>query len=470
MMRASLSSKSSNEFSDLKMELYDYQKAGIEYAIKSRACIIGDDMGLGKTVQSIVTVNETSNYPCLIVTLASIKEQWKSEIKDWIKPKRSVVILSGKRQYNLPTNNHFYILNYEILHAWIDYLLHVEFKSMILDESQLIKSPTSERSVAARKIASTIRKNKKSMIMCLTGTPIEIKPIEIITQLEAIGMLDYMGGYQKFRSTYCWDSKSYTYNGAKNLEHLNQKMRKRCYIRREKSQVLKDLPSKRRYFINLSLNEKYVKEYMKIERDFKYWFRLRAQQLTKRNNITFSEAYKKVATESIEAAQRLSALRQVSAMSKVESVINWLNNQDEKIVVFTFHREITTAIYNSTNSSIFIGGLTQGQRDDALLNFLCDENKHIICSIRAAGVGIDGLQDVSSCALFVEQDYNPAKLEQAEDRIYRSGQKNPVLIQYVYSDLSVDRSIFKLLKARKKTFNDAVIGNDIAYISEEICQ
>ncbi len=108
------------------------------------------------------------------------------------------------------------------------------FKSVIVDESHKCKDFSAQQSKLTMGIA-----NGKEMVICLSGTPVVNKPKDLAPQLGIMGQLQNFGGYQNFIKRYCSGP-----NKASNLRELNQILRQNCFFRREKKEVLKDLPIK----------------------------------------------------------------------------------------------------------------------------------------------------------------------------------------------------------------------------------
>ena len=70
------------------------------------------------------------------------------------------------------------------------------------------------------------------------------------------------------------------------------------------------------------------------------------------------------------------------------------------------------------------------------------------------GVGVT--LSAASHAVFVEQDWTPAILRQAEDRLHRIGQESPVLIQYLVVPDSIDVNIMRTVIAKMEVIGRAI--------------
>ncbi|KKQ35536.1 MAG: Superfamily II DNA/RNA helicase, partial [Candidatus Nomurabacteria bacterium GW2011_GWB1_37_5] len=77
-------------------------------------------------------------------------------------------------------------------------------------------------------------------------------------------------------------------------------------------------------------------------------------------------------------------------------------------------------------------------------SFQSDPNCRLfIGSIKAAGVGLT--LTAANTVVFAELDWVPANISQAEDRAYRIGQKQNVLVQHIVLDGSLDARMAELL-------------------------
>ncbi len=80
---------------------------GLKNGEKQLGCLLADEMGLGKTLQAITLIYTLLNggptgKPCikkaLIVTPASLVENWKREFQKWVGYKcKAATLMSGKK-------------------------------------------------------------------------------------------------------------------------------------------------------------------------------------------------------------------------------------------------------------------------------------------------------------------------------------------------------------------------------------
>ena len=130
------------------MELYEYQKEGVEFLKRKRRRYLADEMGLGKTVQAAVAAKELGVQSALIIVPASLWMQWKSEFPRWNDFTKIKVA-----RYSRP---------YEFKNELADLI--------ICDEAHYIKNPKAKRTKAVQEVLKKHKKAKKR-IWFLSATP-----------------------------------------------------------------------------------------------------------------------------------------------------------------------------------------------------------------------------------------------------------------------------------------------------------
>ncbi len=155
----------------------------------------------------------------------------------------------------------------------------------------------------------------------------------------------------------------------------------------------------------------------------------------------------------------LGKARHQTALRKVPYVIELLEIAllSHKVVVFAHHRDVQDIIFRHfQDQAVALNGDTPPE--DRMKNVQTFQNdpsiKLFVGSIRASGLGIT--LTAASHVVFVEMDWSPSIIQQAEDRCHRVGQHASVLVQYVYFRGTIDEHLSQLLVEKQRTLNAAI--------------
>lgn len=433
------------------MQLFPFQKEGIKFLEKRKGrALIADEMGLGKTVQALGWLKlHPEKLPALIVCPSVAKGVWVSTSEAWL-PKKKIFLGEGQKPF-LPSNDtDLFIINYDILTYWKETLGEIPFQTLILDECHYIKNRKAKRTKAVQKLAKKI-----PHLIALSGTPFLNRPMEGYTVFKLLEPKLFSTWFE-FGLRYCAGKRTrfgWDFSGASNIEELHQKL-KPIMLRRTKEEVMKELPKKMKTIIPVYLPQSDEKEYKKAEEDI-ISFLVEQDQKEKARKAKYAETLVKIAL-----------LRQLAAKKKLKQCIEWIRNfleeTDEKLVVFAYHRDILKELQKTFPkiSIVVDGSTTSHQRRVAQKTF--QENKKIrlfLGNIKAAGVAIT--LTAASTVVFVELPWTPGELVQAEDRCHRIGQKKVVNIYYFIAVSTIEEKIIKLLDRKKATIKKIVEGKTI---------
>ena len=240
----------------LKTELYPYQKEGVSFALFRRAALIGDEMGLGKTLQAIalgLLKKEIFGFDkVLVVTLASLKEQWKREIERFTGERAIVVAGPQKKRKEIYMNGRglFKITNYEAVLRDVSVIRRFKPDLLILDEAQRIKNFNT-------KTADAVKRLPRKHALVLTGTPLENKLEDVYSIIQFLDP-HLLSPLWRFAADHFMLSRSQKGKilGYHNLELLHEKL-KSVVIRRKKEAVLSDLPEEvvNNYYLDLTVEQ-----------------------------------------------------------------------------------------------------------------------------------------------------------------------------------------------------------------------
>ena len=455
--------------------LRDFQIGGVMYAAKAKRCFIADEMGLGKTLEAIATVDTLKAYPVLVICPTSVKLNWQNEWNKWI-PGKKIQILSGSSIANLlkrssiRKDTEIVIINYDVLDNYFEDIEKAGFKAVILDESHYVKSAGARRTGFVNKICIGME-----YIFMLTGTPILNRPGELVTQLKILRHLERFGGELGFVRKYCTTGYGGKIIGGKNLDYLNEHMRSFCYIRRNKKDVLKDLPDKQR--TNLQVEIANRKEYDSAEEDLVKFVHEKAlhdekfdaslaglrveERILRRQTYADSKAVKAMNAMGL---VKIEVLKQVAAKGKLIPLFEWIEDfleNEDKLVVFADHIDIQKTIIERfpDNTTHLFGEDSIEVRDANVKKFQTDPNcKMIVCSLKAGGLGIT--LTAASTVVMVEQGWNPAIHDQAEDRLHRIGQKESVNVYYFLGKNTIDEDIRELIERKRAVVTATLEGKE----------
>lgn len=465
-------------------EYMPFQKAGIKFALDVRNCLIADEMGLGKSVESIGYINASPDIKkVLVVTKAKLKLNWERELRKWLVRPMSVGIVE-------PTSwpdTAVVIVNYDIAHRFA-VQLREPWDLVILDEVQACKNDRSRRAQAIfgrpanKKTGEPARPGVNARLrLALTGTPIENRPIEIQPVLAWLQPEQERWKKWGFAKRYCAAHNNgfgYDFSGASNLDELRKYLRQLVMVRRQKSEVLKELPAKTRQVIELEVDdatsacvdreERFLRENEEAIHEAQATLELAKAG----SDEEFKAAVESLRTRFKVAFTEMARLRHDTAVAKIPAVIDWIKDELEetkKVLCFVHHHDVGDAIHAAFPNSILVTGETDKEAAQAAVDrFQTDPDLPLfIGSIRATGEGIT--LTAANLVLFAELDWVPGKMCQCEDRAHRIGQRDNVLAKYLVVRGSLDAKMMTTL-LEKMIINEQALdkGIEIEEVEEPI--
>jgi SWI/SNF-related matrix-associated actin-dependent regulator 1 of chromatin subfamily A len=435
-----------------------HQKEAIQKLVENKKYILADDMGLGKTTSTIIAALESGAKKVLIICPATLKINWKREIENY--SDKSIYICEGK---NFEGNHDFVIINYDIIKNFHDtkkkddsQILRANFDLVVIDEAHYIKNAQAQRT----KLINDIVK-KVDRLWLLTGTPMTSRPIDYFNLLSLIDspvaknwmayVIRYCSGYQ-FR---VGPRKVWNVMGASNLEELRDRT-SNLTLRRLKEDVL-DLPDKIITPVYLRLKSK---EYEEVMGEYYNWYEKNPEE-SKSLTVQFT---------------KLTKVRQIIADEKISQTIELAENileQDKKVIIFcNFTNSLNKITEHFGKTAVKLdGSMSKQERQFAVDQFQENEKvKVFVGNIKAAGVGIT----LTSAEAVIMNDLSflPSDHSQAEDRAYRYGQKNNVLVYYPIFENTIEGIIYDILNNKKQVIATVMgdVSNSSADYVEEILQ
>jgi len=410
-------------------ELAPFQWAGVRYVLDARRAFLADEQGLGKTVEALAALEADDAYPAVVVCPASMKLGWQREAERWL-PHRSVAVVEGRSPG--PAEGEITILNYEIVAAHRDALARRRPRALVVDESHYCKNPRAKRTQAVRRLAGAVAAD--GLRLALTGTPVLNHADELIAQLRVIGRLEDFGSGARF---------SHQFRGQLSEERLHWHLRRRCFVRRLKSEVLPQLPAKRHVVVPVTLTNE--AEYRLAEEDVIAWLRSQPLDLSELNARI-------AATLRAERLAQLGTLQRLAARGKLAAALGWIEDflaSGEPLVVFARHVEVQQAVLKRFPAALhLLGADSLAEREAAIEAFQDPEGPALIVgATRVAAQGIT-LTRASNVA-FLELEWTPAMHDQAEDRCHRIGQRDAVTAWYLLAANTIDETMARLIESKR---------------------
>ncbi len=456
-------SRKLDEFGPEGLSLYEFQKVAVYFMILNRGtCLVCDEMGLGKTIE-VIAYWWYDPGPTLVVCPANYKFGWAEEFLRWTDAKVAVVqpgmtkrakerwerkgirILDKKSSFS-QDNIDILIVNYEHFKAKLDARNHIhmneitskieiEFEPdlMVLDECQRLSKYKSQSNKAAIKMGWTALK-----ILGLTGTPIRNRTSDFFSVLKLINP-DEFHDWLAFVMRYCngryriirsdeW-KEVLEYKGTSHWGELAIKL-KDFMVRREREQVLPQLPKKTRQIIRVDID----KRYQKTER-----------ALYERGVDSFS---------------LISSLRQEAAFWKVLeniSLIHDIYKIQNCLVIYYHHKLVGDQLeieLKSYSTGKIDGSIPSHERQELVHQFQSGDLDIMLVSITAGGTGIR----LDRCAhgVFVEPEWSPSTVLQAEDRLSSVNQKNPVMIYHLMAADTIDEMFYNQLEDKMNSIGKII--------------
>lgn len=470
-----------------KTKPYEYQTVGIDYGLNNERWLLGDEQGLGKTKQVIdiaVARKQLYGYKhCLIICgVNSLKWNWVNEIHTHSNEeayilgqrmkKNGLVIGSNKDKLedvlkiNTDSlNSYFIITNIETMRdseivANLNALCVSKHISMIaVDEIHKNKNPSSQQSKGLAKLHTDCE-------IAMTGTPLMNTPLDLYFILKWLGYEKH--SFYQFRNHYCLMGGfgGYEVVGYKNLKELQDRL-DAVMLRRRKEDVL-DLPEKTYVDEIVEMSPKQKLIYDEVTASIKMnidQISIAPNPLAELIRMRQATGYTGILSSSVQESAKL---------DRMEEIVEDAVANGRKVIIYSNWTQMTDAIMDRLASKgcytpVVITGQTPDECRQAYVKYFQNEDvcKVIIGTIGAMGTGIT--LTAATVEIFLDEPWNRANKEQAEDRAHRIGQKNNVTIHTIMCKNTIDEKIHKLVYD-KGELSDAIVDGMVKQSRMEVLE
>lgn len=415
-------------------QLWPFQKADIEYALRRKNTLVGDQPGLGKTPIGICFANEIKAKRVLVICPASVRIQWVKRIREWttLRWPYTVHSILHSRHGVHPTAQ-WTVVSYELARteAIGKALAKGHYDLLLLDEAHYLKTIDSRRTRAVfgggRSDHFPALATRCERIMALTGTPLPNRPREAYTLARGLcfDSIDWLSE----------EGFSYRFNPVRVGERTDPKTGRVTKYSDEKSGRHAELQNR----LRANFMTRHLKRDVMPQLQMPVYDIIQLNETGAVKEALEAESLLHIDPENLEGADaeilgHVAVVRRMMGIALAPQVADYIDmlidGGEEKLVVFAWHIEVLNMLEErwKKHNVIRIDGSTSSTKKDRLVTLFQKERKHqvILGNILSMGTGVDGLQNVSNHVLIAEPDWTPGNNIQCFDRLDRGGQKRQV--------------------------------------------
>lgn len=445
----------------MREALRPYQIEGARYLARSKRALLADDPGLGKSAQAVVACDLVRARNILVICPAIARFNWEHEYEKFstLGPSAWTLVTTSETALSSTTNGVICSYDLAIANSVSTKLCARFWDCVILDESHYLKDRKTQRTkLVYGKLGHTA-----TYVWCLSGTPAKKDAGDLWPILSFFGL--YAGDYWEFVFEFL-DTEQTLYGlkikGTKpgQVEPL-KRLLARCMLRRERKEVMKDLPALAFYDVVVEAAPVNIRQWFSEVIISPHSEEPLKEQIAEEIRTT-EKLIEMVGPHSDAAVDILAGLQKKTEKSRryvglqkapsVAAIISQELTDDayEKIVLFAWHRDVVECLREALkpwHPEVLYGGTTVMKRERTLKAFAKDARVRVlICNIVAAGIAID--LTAASEVGFVEPSYIPADNVQAVFRVHRFPQTKPVRVRYFGLYKHVDFEVQKILRRR----------------------
>lgn len=415
-------------------ELWGFQKADIEYALRRRNTLVGDQPGLGKTPIAICFANEIAAKRVLVLCPANIRIQWVKRIREWTTMRWPFVvhpILNGRHGVH-PTAQ-WTVVSYDLARteAIGKALAKGSYDLLILDEAHYLKTIDSQRTRAVfgggRDRHFDAIASRAGAILGLTGTPLPNRPREAYTLARGLcfDAIDWQSE-DDFRERF---------NPSMRMEVIDPKTGRTKVWIDERSGRHAELQNR----LRANFMTRHLKRDVMTQLQMPVYDIIQMEETGPVKQALKAESLLDIDPEHLEGADaevlgHIAVVRRMMGIALAPQVADYVemivDGGEEKLVLFAWHIEVLNILEERLHrlGVVRIDGSTSATKKDRLITKFRTDPKIAVClgNIQSMGTGTDGLQEVASHAIICEPSWTPGENIQCFDRLDRGGQKRQV--------------------------------------------
>ncbi len=422
--------------------------------------ILADDMGLGKTLQALTVLQKAKevdgSMPTLVICPTTVVFNWESEIQKFA-PELTCLKLAGsdrKNHFKEIPNYDVVITSYALIRRDIRHFKDINFRYIILDESQNIKNAMSQTAQAVKQLQA----NHK---LALSGTPIENKLEELWSVFDFL-MPGFLLSVAEFNARYVNPIME------RQDKTVEKRLKLQIYpfiLRRMKRDVAKDLPDKVENIAYCELTDEQKDFYLQVLDSTKEeLFKSIEQNGLEKSRLSIFSALLRLRQicchPRLYDKENVKHIMSSGKFEKLKSMLEEIISEGHRVLLFSQFVNMLDIVKGWLEREgieyEYLTGKTK-DRQAAVEHFNNSKIPIFLISLKAGGTGLN----LTGADYVIHYDpwWNPAVEDQATDRAYRIGQTKKVFVYRLITKNTVEEKIQKL-KTIKRNLVDSVISVD----------
>ena len=382
----------------------------------------------------------------VVAKLRIIYSTWPNEIAKWDMPFTHTLLHGPKKDVNFDKDVDIYFINYEGL-PWLKKKLKgknkEKFDWMVLDESSKIKNTKTARFRIIRKIAGQFKRRT-----ILTGSPIPNGLKDIFGQVYFLDLGKAFGSFiTKFLVDYFLPCGYMGYDWK-----LQEGAEKKIYSKL-KGLVLRfgnemlDLPPLHKVNREIELSGKAMELYKEIEKEF--IVELGSGTITADSAGVLSGKLRQMVGGRIYDKDGATHVVHDEKIEDLEEVIEELQGSP-CLVLYEFRHELKALRERFPNAPYIGGGVSAKRGSEIEGEWNRGELPVLFGHTDSVAHGLN-LQESGRHVIFFSLTWNLENYEQVIQRLWRQGQKNPVIVIHIIAKGTIDEAILTAIEGKDKT-------------------
>lgn len=432
--------------------------------------LLADDMGLGKTVQVIACMARLSELnqlrPALVVVPVALVENWKRELRRFAPGIVRIYVHQGSQRHRNAAaleSHELVITTYQTLRRDQLMLGRIDWTMIICDEAQNVKNPTAQMTAATKGMKARVR-------LAVTGTPVEngLSELWCIVDFAQPGKL---GSQREFRRQFETPLISATDRAeASRLVGALQDRLVPHYVRRLKHDVLEGLPERTNHRHDVGLGFRQQQVYAALVRAVQDGSMIPLEGIQKLIAVC---SHPEIVERTGAAADKL--INECPKLQRTLELLQHVRSAGERAVVFTRLRRMQQILQDALRRAFgvhapIISGDVPGSHRVELVDQFNRGNQFgvMILGPEAGGVGLNIVGP--NHVIHYTRLWNPAKENQATDRVHRIGQTRAVSVHYPIVTGTVEEKLDQLLEEKRALAENVLVPRESLSVMDELVE